>query len=147
MQKKIQRILISNENSWFTDAGLLLIRVTFALSMIIQHGLVNLVGFSEFASRYHDPIGLGSRNSMVLMIFAEVFCASAVLLGFLTRLALIPLIFGLSVAFFIYHAAHPFEHKELAYLYLSAFLALLFLGPGRFSIDEVCFGKMFGRTS
>ncbi|MEZ5344816.1 MAG: DoxX family protein [Pyrinomonadaceae bacterium] len=141
MQTKIAGFLTANESFRLQDLSLLVMRILFGLSMMLQHGLSNLRGFSEYADKYHDPIGLGSRNSMILMIFAEFFCAIAVSIGLLTRFALVPLIFGLSVAFFVYHASHPFEHKELAYLYLSAFLVLLLSGPGRFSADALIFGK------
>ncbi|NJM53950.1 MAG: DoxX family protein [Blastocatellia bacterium] len=75
------------------------------------------------------------------MIFAEFFCALAVTLGLLTRLAVIPLIFGMSVAFFVYHGSHSFDKKELSYLYLTAFTVIFFLGAGRFSLDEILFNR------
>lgn len=147
MQNSFQIYLLNDENKFLKDFGLLAMRLLFGLAMVYQHGFSNLMGFAEFADKYHDPIGLGSRTSMLLMIFAEFICAIAVSLGFLTRLALIPLIFGLSVAFFVYHANHPFEHKELAFLYLSAFLGLMFLGPGRFSVDALLFQKNIKENS
>lgn len=123
------------------DFALLLMRLLFGLSMMLAHGLGILQGFSEYADKYANPIGLGSRLSMALMIFAEFFCALAVVLGLFTRLALIPLIIGMSVAFFIYHGSHSFDKKELSYLYLSAFTVLFLLGPGRFSLDAILFNR------
>ena len=64
--------------------------------------------------------------------------------GLLTRLALIPLVIGFAVAFFVHHAADPFAGKELAYLYLSAFGFLLLTGPGRYSIDARLFARARG---
>lgn len=147
MKDKLQTFVLHSENKILNDLGLLATRLLFGFAMVFQHGLGNLMGFSEYADKYPDPIGLGSKTSMVLMIFAEFFCAIAVSLGFLTKLALIPLIFGLSIAFFVYHAGQTFEQKELAYLYLSAFVVLMFLGAGRFSLDAFLFKKNNKETS
>jgi len=42
----------------------------------------------------------------------------------------------MSVAAFMVHAADPFSQKELALLYLLAFLMVVFVGPGKYSLDK-----------
>jgi putative oxidoreductase len=69
------------------------------------------------------------------VVFAEVFCAALVMLGLLTRLAAVPIVIFLGVAFFIQHAHDPWPQRELALLYLLPFLALIGTGAGRFSLD------------
>lgn len=122
------------------DLGLLVARLMFGGTMMLAHGWVKLSGFSEMATKFGDPIGLGPRPSHILATFAEFFCAILVMTGFLTRLATIPLITTMSVAFFIVHRADPFMRKELALLYLSAWTVLLLTGPGRFSVDYMIGG-------
>jgi putative oxidoreductase len=55
--------------------------------------------------------------------------------GLFTRLSVIPLIITMLVAAFVAHAGDPFSSKEPALLYLIPYLALLFSGPGKFSLD------------
>jgi len=57
--------------------------------------------------------------------------------GLLYRLALIPVIINMSVAFFMAHGARLVgEHNgELAFLYLVVFVVLIFAGPGKYAID------------
>ena len=62
--------------------GLVVLRVTAGLTMLLGHGWGKLTGFSEMAATFPDPIGLGSRISLGLTVFAEVFCSIALIVGF-----------------------------------------------------------------
>ncbi|HEY3215006.1 MAG TPA: DoxX family protein [Candidatus Eisenbacteria bacterium] len=117
--------------------GLLLLRAGAAGLLLFGHGWGKLAHFAERAPRFPDPLGVGSTTSLALVIFAEVFCAAAVTLGFRTRLAVVPLLVFFAVALFVHHAHDPWSVKELAAVYAVPMLALLLTGPGRFSLDEV----------
>ncbi len=119
------------------DTGLLLMRLGFGGLMLLFHGAPKLLGFSENVLIFPDPLGVGSQFSLILAIFAEVFCAAAVVLGLLFRFALVPLIVTMGVAFILVHGADPFVKKELSAVYLTAFTSMLFLGPGTLSLDSV----------
>ena len=114
--------------------GLLVLRVAIC-AMMLTHGLHKLSQFSVM-SQHFDPIGIGGPLSLSLVIFAELFCSIAVLLGLFTRLAAIPLIIAMCVAVHV-HAGQAFAAMELALLYLTFFTAILIMGPGRFSIDRL----------
>ena len=117
--------------------GLLVLRLGFAFTMIYGHGWGKLMGYSENASNFPDPIGLGGPVSMALAIGAELFCSVALGLGLLTRWALMPLIITMMVAFFVVHSQDPFAAKELALVYLIVYVSLFICGPGRFSLDAL----------
>jgi len=114
--------------------GLLVLRVAIS-AMMLTHGLAKIANFSTLSPNF-DLIGIGGDLSLALVIFAEVFCSIALILGFLTRLATFPLIFAMGVAIFIKHAADAFTVKELALLYLTVYVVLLLTGPGRYSVDR-----------
>ena len=129
--------MASERNGALQSAGLLLLRVGTGSLLLLGHGWSKLMHFSEWAATFPSPIGLGPVASFTLVVFAEVLCSLFVILGLATRLAAIPVIIFLTVAFFIQHAADPFAKKELALAYLVPFVTLLFAGGGRFSLDSL----------
>ena len=117
------------------DMGILVLRLFFGFAMAAAHGWPKLQRFAELQAEFPDPLGIGNSNSLVLVILAELVCASAVALGCFFRISLVPLIATMFVAAFVIHGQDPFKKQELAFAYLAAYTALMFCGPGRFSID------------
>lgn len=114
--------------------GLLVLRIGFALLML-THGIAKMSNFSEMSATF-NPIGIGGGLSLSLVVFAEVFCSFALLIGLLTRAAAATLIINMLVAVLVAHAGDPLAAKEMALLYLIAYCTLLFTGPGKFSVDK-----------
>jgi len=120
------------------DLALLFLRLCGGGFMLFAHGLQKLLNFSEMSSKFPDPLGfLGSEMSLVLAIFAELLCSALVMLGLVTRLAVLPLCATMFVAAFLVHGADPFAKKELALLYLVVFAFLALAGGGQFSLDAI----------
>lgn len=119
--------------------GLLVLRLGAGLAMM-SHGYGKLTGFEKTAAHFagKDYLGLGLSGSMEagLIVFAEFFCSLAVVLGLLTRAAVIPLIVGMLVAAFVAHSGQGFDKQEKAILYLVMFGTLFFTGPGRLALDH-----------
>ena len=106
---------------------------------MLTHGLPKLQKILAGNYQFADPIGLGPELSLILVTFAEVICAILIIVGLLTKLAAIPLIIDMAVAFFIVHQTDPFGDKEITLIFLGMFLALFFTGPGRYSLDRGIF--------
>jgi putative oxidoreductase len=105
--------------------------------LIIHYGYGKLLHFAERSHSFSDPLHIGHTASLSLVIFAEFFCGILVLIGFLTRLACIPLIITMSVVVFYVNHGQVFGNKENAALYLAGFIAILFIGPGKISLDKL----------
>jgi putative oxidoreductase len=129
------------------SGGLLIMRLGLGGMMLFGHGWSKLAHFSEKATMFPDPIGLGGATSLALVTFAEFFCALGIILGLATRLAAIPLVVNMLVAALIYHSGDPWPKKELALLYAVPFLTLLFAGGGKFSLDAVLWPRVLGGGS
>ncbi|KEO73148.1 DoxX family protein [Anditalea andensis] len=126
--------MLFSTRPFFVDTALLVLRVGVAI-MMITHGWSKIVNFSETMESFPDPLGIGVALSLQLTIFAEFFCAILLGLGFMTRLALVPLIIAMLTAAFMVHAGDPFSDKELSLLYLLSFIFLFLRGPGLYSMD------------
>lgn len=113
---------------------LLAVRIIFGI-LLMNHGIQKWSNFQELSMTFPDPLGMGSPLSLGLAIFGELVCSMGFIIGFLYRLAMIPMIFTMSVAFFVIHANDVFVVKELAFIYLVVFILMYIAGPGNFSID------------
>ena len=113
-----------SRSSWL----LLAARVVFGL-LLMSHGIAKLQNFEALSATFPDPLGVGSRMSLV--------CAAGCVAGLLYRLALIPMVFTMCVAFFAVHGGDPFAARELALVYLVVFVLMYAAGPGRYAADTL----------
>tara|TARA_B100001989_G_C24531885_1_gene462084 strand:- start:158 stop:598 length:441 start_codon:yes stop_codon:yes gene_type:complete len=115
--------------------ALTVLRISVGIWMLVYHGWPKLQNFAVYSGQFPDPIFLGSQLSLLLVIFAEVFCSICVIFGVAIRAVLIPLIITMLVAVFIIHGADPMAKKELACLYLFIYSALFLGGAGNFKLN------------
>ena len=124
----------------YSDNGIsfatLLLRLSLG-GLIIPHGYSKLLQFANKSSSFSDPLHIGSTTSMALVIFAEFFCGVFIVLGCFTRLACIPLIISFSVIVFLVNHGKFTGDGETAVLFLCGFIALMFTGPGKVSVDKL----------
>ncbi len=119
-----------------TSLILLVFRIFFG-SLFLWHGLTKWGNLEVLLTTgFPDPIGVGVEASIYLAIFGEVVCSLGLIFGVLTRLATLPMITTMSVAFFIVHQGDAFSHRELAFIYLFIFLFFLITGAGKYSVDH-----------
>ncbi len=123
------------------DVGLLLLRLGFGGVLALHHGLAKLQAWSAMAATFPDPMHVGSKFSLALAIFGELICGSLIAVGLATRLAAIPALITMLVAFGAIHAADPWKVKELAFVYAVAFVTIALTGPGRLSLDALVGAK------
>ncbi|MDR0955373.1 MAG: DoxX family protein [Rikenellaceae bacterium] len=118
------------------DIAPLLLRVVFG-ALMLTHGWAKLSDFANLSQSFSDPIGIGAKWSLMLIVFAEFFCSILLILGLLTKLAVLPLIIGMVVAAFFTYPKFTIAQSELALLYLSVYLSIFFLGAGKYSVDSL----------
>jgi len=123
-------------DGWGISMLLLAFRILFGI-LLLTHGIQKWMSFSELSGSFPDPLGVGSSVSLGLAIFGEVVCSVAFIFGAFYRLALIPMIFTMGVAFFVIHGGDPFAAKELAFVYLIAYIIMYIAGPGKFALDRL----------
>lgn len=130
----MKRLLSTGYTDWAFNIALLVLRIMAGL-MMIPHGYDKLVHFAERKNHFMSFWGMGSTLSLMLVIFAEFFCSIFIIIGLFTRFTVIPLVVAMSVALFQVHGAAFFAEGEKAGLYLSIFLGILLVGPGKASVD------------
>ncbi len=136
----IQNNKILSYHSLNTDVASLLLRLIFG-GLFVRYGYNKIIAYDQILPMFQDLIGIGSKLSFNLVIFAEFFCGFLVLIGFFTRLSVIPILINMAVAFFIAHAKDPFDVKAIAFVFLLLSIVIFVLGSGKFSIDNLIYKK------
>ena len=131
----MKKLISIHYSSTAFNIAMLLIRVSFGALMMVNHGLVKLMHFSEYQGKFYNFLGLGPSISLGLAIFAELLCSLFLILGLFTRLSVIPLIITMLVAYFGVHSKDALSTAEPALTYLTAYFVLLLCGPGKISVD------------
>lgn len=132
----IYRFLFPSKPDGITISLLLLALRIFFGGLLLSHGIQKWNNYAEMSAVFPDPLGVGSNVSLGLAIFGELACSIGFIFGALYRLAMIPMIFTMCMAFFVIHGSDPFAVKELAFVYLVVFILMYITGPGKFSIDR-----------
>ena len=132
----MRKLLSTKYSAGAFNAAMLLLRLGVGILMM-KHGYDKLIGFTDLEPKFMNFMGMGSTMSLALLIFAEFFCSLFLILGLFTRLAAIPLIIATCVMVFKAHNGEVFGDAETAAIYLTGYLVLLFVGPGRVSMDSM----------
>lgn len=132
----MKKLLSVSYTKWSFNIATFILRVGLGV-LILPHGYNKLIHFSERKDSFLNFLGMGSTVSLSLSLFAEFFCAIFLILGLFTRFAVIPLIIGMAVAVHKAHDLAIFGDGELPALYFLGFLVILFLGPGKASLDGI----------
>ncbi|SDT31248.1 putative oxidoreductase [Pseudomonas asplenii] len=128
-----------NASCWNERAqalGLLFMRVSAAVFLLWVHGLPKLLHYSTELQNIEDPFHLGANLTLMLAIFAEVFCPLLIIVGVLVRLACLPILSVLLVALVFVHPEWTIAEGQFAWLLLILFTSLFIAGPGRLALND-----------
>ena len=131
----MKKLLSTSYSDNAFNFALLVQRVGTGLLLLMAHGLTKISNFSEMSNTFFDPFHIGHRNTLLLSIFAEVFCSMLLVLGLFTRLAAFVILLDLSFAVFMYHKGQPLRNIDLGVIYLTSVFSIMLVGPGRVSVD------------
>ena len=141
MKTTLQKVFSYQPEFLSQDITLLLFRVLVSLSMINTHGMKKLLDFEGTVQHIPDPLGVGGEVSAVIAIMANIIAPIFVILGLGTRLAILPILSVTLMGFFIVHGNDPWPIRDVPLMYSLVYLALFFLGAGKYSLDHKFFKK------
>lgn len=130
----MKKLLSTGYTDWAFNIAMLVLRAGLGV-MMLTHGYDKLIHFAAKKSTFINFLGMGSTVSLSLSLFAEFFCALFVMIGLFTRFSVLPLVIGMSVALLKAHDGAIFGGGEKAAVYLTGFLVILLVGPGKASVD------------
>lgn len=122
------------------DSGLLVLRIGTA-GLLIPHGwskLNKLIAGLNSADgvQFYNFMGIGEAPSLMLTVLGEFIAPILILIVFKTRWAAVPAAITMGVAGFVVHWGEGLSEMEHALLFFFPLVAILLLGPGRWSLDR-----------
>lgn len=123
------------------DAGKLILRLTLGI-LILLHGLAKISGGVAGVEKMLGGAGLPSVLAYGVYV-GEVLAPILVILGLFSRVGAAIIVVNMLFAIFLAHRADLFLMTrtggwalELQGFFLFTALALMFMGPGRFSLNR-----------
>ena len=130
--------------------GILALRLTFGLMMLVGHGWPKLKNFQAIVDKgFYTPDffpfnWMSTSVSLGTTVAAEFGASLFIMFGLFTRWASFTLGFTMVVAAFAVLNQAPWflgpgvsSAKEPALMYLAVMIGLILAGPGRYSIDAM----------
>jgi putative oxidoreductase len=130
----MKRLLSTACSETSFNISALLIRATFGLMLLVNYGIDKLQNFAKYRIGFHDPFHIGTMPTLMLVLFAEVFCTVFIVLGLFTRIMAIPVVINFAVIVFLVNKSYH-RPAEAGVFFFVAFLSILLMGPGKYSID------------
>lgn len=137
MNEFFQYIFYSNLGSDFNNFAILTFRVLLCFEMIRVHGLKK---FGNDAEIVPNPLKLPTKLNQTLASFSDIVAPIFVIFGFATRLAVLPILGVTLVGYFVVHRQDSASKRDIPFMYSLCFLFILFVGAGKFSIDNYLLG-------
>lgn len=128
----------------YSNLARLFIRL-FVGVMFMQFGIRHLVAFEQLRESFPCMFGLQPETCLILMIIVEIVCSLFIMVGFLTRISVIPPALSMIAAeYYILHNMLPHvsvyglsdtQPGYLPIMFIGIYLYILLAGPGKISLD------------
>ena len=142
MTNIFKQIYIRTSGYSYTNMGRLFLRL-FAGIMLAQFGVRQWMHFAETAPTFPSVIGLSPEAGLVILICIEIICSLFIMVGFCTRLMVLPPFAAMVIAeAYLLHNAHEVSYMiswsqpgYLPIMFMGIYFFILLVGPGKISAD------------
>lgn len=142
MKKLIQIIVNPNSSTTINNWVLLGFRVLLSIEMIYAHGLKKIGVGVAVAEQVPNPLHLPEVINNAFAISANIFFPILVVFGLLTRLSVLPILAVTLTGYFVLHFHDAPLVKDTPFMFSLSYLVILFLGAGKYSLDNYLFKKI-----
>ena len=112
--------------------------------MFLQLCIRQMLNFDQIVPTFNGFLGLSPEASMTALVVIELLCAVFIILGFLTRLAvLFPLVLMLVVEKLFFSAQTTVTDQMFNFgpgypvMFIGIFIYMVLAGPGKISLDYI----------
>lgn len=141
MNKQILRTLLPQPKEQLFSSGMLFLRIAASIEIAVVHGFKKIGVGVAAAEQIPNPLHLPEFFNNAFATSANIVFPFFVLIGLFTRLATLPTLAVTLTGYFVVHWNDSLLQKDTPFIYSVIFLAILILGPGKYSIDNIIYKK------
>ena len=138
-----KNLFVYSAGHTYSNLSRLFLRL-FTGIMFLQLCIRQMLNFDAIVPTFDGFLGMSPETSITVLVIIELLCAVCIMLGFLTRLAvLFPLVLML-IAENIFMASpasdpNPLFNFQPGYplMFIGIFIYILLAGPGKISLDYI----------
>lgn len=152
MKALFKRILLFCTGYTYSNLSRLFLRL-FVGVMFLHVCVRQFMDLGHLPEGFDGFWGMAPDTSMMMLIIIESVCATLIILGFLTRIAVIPPLVVMCVAeVFAYSSYETVTPTLLTFqpgypvMFIGIFLFLLLSGPGKISLDYIISAQLLERN-
>jgi len=131
----LSKITKADSSAFTLNVALLFFRLGISAELIIVHGLKKIGVGTGAVEAVPNPFDLPETFNFWMAASANLFFPVLVMLGLFTRLSVLPILAVTLTGYFIVHGHDSLLERDIPYVYSLAFLFLLIVGPGKYSLD------------
>ncbi|MBR1551200.1 MAG: DoxX family protein [Muribaculaceae bacterium] len=139
----LKKLFFYSAGHTYSNLSRLFLRL-FTGVMFLQLCIRQMLHFDEIVPTFQGFLGLSPEGSMSMLLVVELLCATFIILGLLTRLAVLPPMIIMCIAeelllssstsgavtLFSFQPGYPV-------MFLGVFCFILLAGPGKISLDYI----------
>ncbi|WP_454803090.1 DoxX family protein [Mucilaginibacter phyllosphaerae] len=143
MNEIVKSLLYSDLGTSLSNWAMLAFRVLLAVELFRVHGMKKFRSTGGKTEVLPNPLGLPQGINNLVATLSDTVVPILVILGAVTRLAVLPTIGVTAVGYFVVHKNDSLEIRDVPYVYTICFLLLLVTGPGSISLDHYLYNHFF----
>lgn len=147
MNNIIKILLYSDLGTAVSNWAIFGFRILLAIELFRVHGIKKFRSNNGQPEVVPNPLGLPQPINNLVATLSDTVVPVLVVVGALTRLAVLPTIGVTSVGYSVVHKKDSLEVRDVPYVYTICFLLLLFTGPGTISFDHILYSSIFNFKS
>ena len=141
MTRFFKNLFLYSAGHTYSNLSRLFLRL-FTGIMFLQLCIRQMLSFDQIVPTFHGFLGMSPEASMTVLVVIELLCAVCIMLGFLTRLAvLFPLVLMLVAENVIMSSQTAVTNQLFNFqpgypvMFIGIFVFMLLAGPGKISLD------------
>lgn len=142
MTKIFKQLYIKTTGYSYTNMGRLFLRL-FVGVMLMQFGIRQIYNHEEAILNFPHIYGLEASAGLDIMIIVEILCSLCIMVGFCTRLMVLPPFAAMVIAeTYLLGNAHEASYMiswghpgYLPIMFMGIYFFILLVGPGKISVD------------